>query len=337
MILQKYAHLREQLKMEEKTMKLRRIMSAMLATAFVTSTVAFAEDASTEGALGVNFTMENEKGTYTFTDEELAAFVDYNIEVNGSSEDTTFVNEPCGIFGEDSRFIVADGTSFSLNEVYRIEFELIDIEKDADGNTSFRQLNTLWNRYTVARLVAIWGPCPTMGPDYSTTLEASDLIEIINKHGEFELNEDMGRGPEYAFTYDDVDMVVVAFYINDELDEDGYAVYPSSDSNYRVITQWLLTEQGATMLNEANAGATAPETPNDTTGDSDGATTDDKNTSGDGTDTSVGDGAFDNAGSTEGADGKDKNSADTGAHSVAAAAGIALAAGAAVLFSRKRK
>lgn len=336
-------------------MKLRRIMSAMLATALVTSTVAFAEDASTEGALGVNFTMENEKGTYTFTDEELAAFVDYNIKVNGSSEDTTFVNEPCGIFGEDSRFIVADGTSFSLNEVYSIEFELIDIEKDVDGSTSFRQLNTLWNRYTVAGLAAIWGPCPAMGPDFSNTLEASDLIEIINKHGEFELNENFGRGPEYAFTYDDVDMVVVAFYINDELDEDGYAVYPSSDSDYRVITQWLLTEQGAAMLNEANAGATAPETPDDTTGD--GAAADDENASGDGTDTSVGDenasgdgtdtsvgdenasgdGAFDNAGSTEGTDGKDKNSADTGAQGVAAAAGIALAAGAAVIFSRKRK
>ncbi len=324
-------------------MKLGRIMSAMLATALVTSTVAFAEDASTEGALGVNFTMENEKGTYTFTDEELAAFVDYNIKVNGYSEDTTFVNEPCGIFGEDSRFNVADGTSFSLNEVYSIEFELIDIEKDADGSTSFRQLNTLWNRYTVAGLAAIWGPCPAMGPDFSNTLEASDLIEIINKHGEFELNENFGRGPEYAFTYDDVDMVVVAFYINDELDEDGYAVYPSSDSDYRVITQWLLTEQGADMLNEANAGATAPETPDDTTGDSDGAAADDENTSGDGTDTSVGDenasgdGAFDNAGSTEGTDGKDKNSADTGAQGVAAAAGIALAAGAAVIFSRKRK
>ncbi|MBQ4165561.1 MAG: hypothetical protein IJD85_04485 [Oscillospiraceae bacterium] len=332
-------------------MKLRRIMSAMLAAALATSTVAFAEDIATESELDINLTVENSKGTYTFTDEELAAFVDYNIEVNGYGEGTNFTNNPMDIFGEDSSFTVADGKSFSLNEVYQVDFEFIDIQIDADGNTTFKQLhNNVWATGPVASATAIWGPSSNEEDDVKNTftditLTASELIECID--------DETGWGNDWLhekyFTYADIDMVIIYFRTSDSFDEDGYVLNPwvwDSETNETVLRpgcsshfygKWLVTEQGAAMLNEANAGTTVPEASDDTTSDESG--------SGDGADTSAddetasgdNDTSTDNAGSTEGADGEDKNSADTGAQGVAVAAGIALAAGAAVLFSRKRK
>ncbi len=308
-------------------MKFRRIAASMLAAALVTSTVAFAEDVAAERDLILE--IENDKGTYTFTDEELEAFSGYFNEDNGYDSDRTIItNRDCGIFGEDSVFSVTAGNDFSLNNIFKVSFELINIEKDADGNTSFERIT----RFSLANspaVIAIWGPLsyPSFGEAFGdTTLNASVLIEHIQDH-----STDLGGTPVYYDT-NDVDMVLINFHINDVLDENGYAVSPSDGHNPYVINNWLLTESAAAMLNEANSGTTAPDDTTGTTDDTTGTTDDAAGT----TDDTAGS-TDDTAGSTDGADSEDKQSADTGAQGVAAAAGIALAAGAAVLFSRKRK
>jgi len=231
-------------------MKLRRIMSAMLAAALATSTVAFAEDIATERELDINLTVENSKGTYTFTDEELAALVDYYIEVDGYGEDLIVQNDPMDIFSEDSIFTIGDGKLFNVDQIYRIEFELIDIEKDADGNTSFTQIGRFNNRYYVAKYEAIWGP-GFMEWDYEENykLEASDIISVLTYLGAGPAVEEYVDFDYDAFDYADIDMIDVIFYTEDELGE---------TNSY---TGWLLTENGAKALNAETGGTSAPETP----------------------------------------------------------------------------
>lgn len=259
-------------------MKLRRIMSAMLAAALVTSTVAFAEDIATESELDINLTVENSKGTYTFTDEEFAAYIDYNVEVNGYGEGTTYTSDPGYIFNEDSIITIADGKSFNINQIYLIDFELIDIEKDADGNTSFNQISTEWLRLVMSKVEPIWGPDRWGSYGLEPTIEASWLIDNFDRLGHcIEYYEEWGVNYDAdeinSYDYDDVDMLVINFYTNDEFNEYGNVVYPwdydsetgedvlRPNSNPHRYSAWLFTEQGAAMLNEANAGTSAPETP----------------------------------------------------------------------------
>lgn len=305
-------------------------MSAMLAAVLVTSTVAFAEDTATRD---IYLTVENDKGTYTFTEEESAAFVDYFNKENNFDEVNTFNIPPVYIYGEDSGFTAADGNKYSLNEIYRVEFEFIDIQKDADGNTTFKKLYKANTSHPLSG-TSMWGPYSESdeGNTFTdTTITVSELTKYMDNWGGAniiyaDMSEEYTReeidAMEPAFTHEDVDMIQIWFYMSDEFDENGNAIHPSDD-NYKFYGDWFISESAVEMLNEANSGTTAPD---DTTG-----TADDESASGD-NDTST-----DNAGSTDGADGEDKNSADTGAQGVAAAAGIALAAGAAVLFSRKRK
>jgi len=328
-------------------MKLRRIMSAMLAAALVTSTVAFAEDTATRD---IYLTVENDKGTYTFTEEESAAFVDYFNKENNFDEVNTFNIPPVYIYGEDSGFTATDGNKYSLNEVFQVDFEFIDIQKDADGNTTFKKLYKANTSHPISG-TSMWGPCSANDEGYTftdTTITVSELIGYMDNWGKAniiyaEISDDGGDVPdEPAFTHEDVDMILIWFYMSDEFNENGNAIHPSDD-NYKFYGDWFISESAVEMLNEANSGTTAPD---DTTNKNDGTAADDStdtsaddntDTSADGEDASDNSNSDDNAGSTDGADGEDKNSADTGAQGVAAAAGIALAAGAAVLFSRKRK
>ena len=63
-------------------MKFRRIAAAMLATALVTSTVAYADEVLTEQPELVDFTVNNDKGVYTLNDAQLGAFVDYMVKLH---------------------------------------------------------------------------------------------------------------------------------------------------------------------------------------------------------------------------------------------------------------
>lgn len=265
-------------------MKLRNFLSAMLVTALATSTAVFADDITTQSGLDINLTVENGKGTYTLTDEENEAFVDYLNEVHGYGEDGTLVKGFMRIFGEDSSFTIADGKSFSLNEVYAVDFDFIDVEKDANGSTTFTCLRKdVHTRLPMAVATAIWGPGSKEDgngdPDAvntftDTTLTVAELIDCIGDEYSYSgwgynLDEDeWGR----EFYYEDVDIVAINFHTNDVFDDNGYVKDPyyrnsngigyvqDPESNPHCYSTWLLTEQGAEILNGANGGSSAPET-----------------------------------------------------------------------------
>ena len=247
-------------------MKLKRIMSALLAAAVMARTVVYAEDILSSDISNIELVVKNDKGTYSFTDEELAAYIDYNAEVNDFGEDTTYDNSEAKIIGEDSVFDFPEGNTYESYFIVQIIVELIDIEKNADGSTTFTQLDyDAYNRHSKGDS-PIWyafstnymGGYRAYGTEtymdengkyvitYPTAFPVTGLIESIN-YDYFESK---------TFDYDDVDMVVFHFMKNQV---DGKRVYPWAEdgsliegNDPRVEAHWALTEQGAAMLKKAN-------------------------------------------------------------------------------------
>ena len=58
-------------------MKLKRIMSALLAAAVMASTVVYAEDISTENEYDINIDVENPKDTFTMSDGDFQALAEH--------------------------------------------------------------------------------------------------------------------------------------------------------------------------------------------------------------------------------------------------------------------
>ncbi|MBQ4166190.1 MAG: hypothetical protein IJD85_07710, partial [Oscillospiraceae bacterium] len=235
-------------------MKLRRIMSAMLAAALVTSTVAFAEDIATESEIDINFNVENNKGTYTFTDEEHASYIEYFEDTYDWAENVIFENTEGYIFNNNSQFVIGDSTKFNTDQIYLVEFEAIDIQKDADGNTSFINVGTAnmgpeKDQYALAASTLLWcvNPIPEL---HNTTPSAEDgLGKAV----------DASRITKYASNFNcdaEIDMLVIWFWYGEdkaEMDVDHSGrerpVIPDK-SNWSA--EWVFTESGAAMLNEAN-------------------------------------------------------------------------------------
>lgn len=319
-------------------MKSRKIFSAILAAALMTSTVVYAEG-------NIEYIVENEKGTYTFTDEQLEAYNSYFCEENGynSANGADSGNVVSTIIDNNSTISVTTSGDFNLNYIYRVDFELINIEMDTNGNTSFEQLYTLWNGALPPAIGPIWGPYG--GGFIDTTLSASVLYEKINTFCD---KHELGEETILNYYYDpaDVDMVLVRFHTDNQLDDDGYAKNPwtyDSETGKQVVKEGhapnvklfpLLTEQGADKLSKANSTTS----PDDTTKDDPVSDTSTEN--GNTSDSSNNNGSADSAASSdsEGNTGNEnKGSADTGIESAAVFGGIAAIAGAAVLLSRKRK
>ncbi|MBE6889832.1 MAG: hypothetical protein E7485_07455 [Ruminococcaceae bacterium] len=233
-------------------MKLRRIMSAMLAASLVTSTVAFADEVIAEQPDFVNFAVSNDKGTYTFSDAQLEAYLDYMVEVNGMTEDTTVVNEPGYIFGEDSTFTVADCERYNLNQIWQVSVEYIDVQADADGNISMRQL-----LHSVGYSVSashIWTPSYITGNANGGEGDTVTASRIINAY----------LYAPWAETTDFADVDIIQFYFNYGEDEVEYndMGLPIQPEESKWSGEWVFTESGAAMLSElaANESENVPDT-----------------------------------------------------------------------------
>ena len=254
-------------------MKLKKFIAALMAAVLMTSTAAYADDSSSKNEKVVEINVKNSKGTYAFTDEELAAYIDYNAQVNGFGEDAEYDNSPAYIIGEDSSLDFPTGETFRSYGIYSIVIELIDIEKDEQGNTIFKQLfknGSLWSKgggspiwylfdFTYGYRAYDTAEKLFLG-NYShpTTFPVTEIIKTANADSFYKMTD-------YEFSYDDVDMVAV--YFHTQL-VDGKFVSPyefGKDDNFinpQLNCKWYFTEKAASMLKEANGAVSAvPEKP----------------------------------------------------------------------------
>jgi|GEM_PF-1831079 len=233
-------------------MKFRRIAAAMLATALVTSTVAYADEVLTEQPELVDFTVNNDKGVYTLNDAQLGAFVDYMVKFHDIPEGTTVTNEPAYIFGNDSTFTVADCERFDVDQIWQVSVEYIDVQSDADGNISMQQL--LHNVYYSVSANMIWVPSYISDEADRGMGDTITASRIINAY----LNAPGAATNDFA----DVDIVQIYFnYGKDEVEynDGGMPIQPEETA---WSSEWLFTENGAAMLSElaANESENAPDT-----------------------------------------------------------------------------
>ncbi len=231
--------------------------------------------------LDIDLNVENRKGWYSFTDEEYEAFINHCVEILGS--DLTITRCDVSIFGDDSSLTATDGNNYTRNHVYAIEFEFVDIQKDADGKTTFKELDMADKTIPVVSGQRIWGPgCYSWDSSLDdasvseATLPMSELNEAMDTWGKFDWGDlaDDGSTLIKGYTHQDVDMVIVILHTNDKFDENGKVMYPwtfdyttgksvlAPGNNPKFVFLPVLTENGAAMLNEANSNATPePETP----------------------------------------------------------------------------
>ncbi len=233
-------------------MKFRRIAAAMLATALVTSTVAYADEVLTEQPELVDFTVNNDKGVYTLNDAQLGAFVDYMVKFHDIPEGTTVTNEPAYIFGNDSTFTVADCERFDVDQIWQVSVEYIDVQSDADGNISMQQL--LHNVYYSVSANMIWVPSYISDEADRGMGDTITASRIINAY----LNAPGAATNDFA----DVDIVQIYFnYGKDEVEynDGGMPIQPEETA---WSSEWLFTENGAAMLSElaANESENVPDT-----------------------------------------------------------------------------
>ncbi len=233
-------------------MKLKRIAAAMLAAVLMTSTAVYAEDATTEQTYPINFTVNNDKGTYTFTDDQYAALLDYETEINGADEDTAFHNKPSYIFDENSTFTISNNDTFSLDQVWQVTVEYIDVSVDTEGNISMKKLLNAYSDYCVTSQ-KIWVPKyagdAQADEGFGDTITASRIMQHFRLHP---ISQETLYNAGYDDIFDAVDLVKIYFHYSEEeisFDDNGKLIPPEVSG---WVSEGLFTENGAALLKEAS-------------------------------------------------------------------------------------
>lgn len=130
-------------------MKARKILSALLAAAVMTSTAVYAEEVSTEEKTMV--TVTGEKGTETLGENTESALRDALIKYWELGEgDTIDSFSKLYVVGEGTQFSLENCNLFDVETVYNTYFELLHIDTKDDGTMEISDVVTAWQRPSVS-------------------------------------------------------------------------------------------------------------------------------------------------------------------------------------------
>lgn len=236
----------------------KKIVAAMAAAALLTTTAANAAEVSTESGYEGFFTVNNGIGEYKLSGQAQDAFMDFMAK---EFDYDTIIDDPFDVINENSGFTVGDCAEISVNQIYTaVTFHLIDIKKDADGNVSYELVNKdFYRQWPVASVAPIWAPEWTRegygsGEKDFNNFEVSRLVEALSNWYDFDGTS--------AYNYDDIDMVFVNFYFDDNIHtvEKMEAIFEGTESepdlnNPRFYSAWCLTEQGKAILEGAGSSS----------------------------------------------------------------------------------
>ena len=237
----------------------KKIVAAMAAAALLTTTAANAAEVSTENGYDGFFTVNNGIGEYKLSGQAQDAFMDFMAK---EFDYDTIIDEPFDVINENSSFTVGDCAEISVNQIYdAVSFHLMDIKKDADGNISYELICKDFYRCSpFGSFKPIWAPEWTQagygyGEKDFNNCEVSRLVEAISNWNKY-CPEDMPNA------YDDVDMVFVNFYFDDNIHtvEEMKAIFEGTESkpalnNPMYYSAWCLTEQGKAILEGAGSSS----------------------------------------------------------------------------------
>lgn len=237
-------------------MKARKILSALLAAAVMTTTAAYAEEVSTEEKTMV--TTIGDKGDVMLSDEESAAMVDAMIEYMQLGEDATLrMDGGIGVIDENTIFSVEDCNYFDIDKVSYVSFSLLHIDINDDGTMKISNVETCINAPVV-------GSCYWIVTDYmegsgrgkwQKTIKYSEIANLFKDNLAFP----MDRGYEYAEEQMALgDMLVINFFTTDTrttFNEREFNHYSSNDDTAKYYWSAYLTENGAEKLSNFSASS----------------------------------------------------------------------------------
>lgn len=248
-------------------MKARKILSALLAAAVMTTTAAYAEEVSTDEKTMV--TTIGDKGNVMLSDEESAALVDAMIEYMQLGEDTTLrMDGGIGVIDENTVFSVEDCNCFDIDKVNRVSFSLLHIDINDDGTMKISNVETCIN-------APIVGSCYWIVTDYmlgynypKKTIQYSEIAELFKDNLDFAWQNYAFSDNKYAnedeYTTEQMalgDMFVINFFTTDirttfnEHEHNQDFVYHSNDDTAKYYWSAYLTENGAEKLGNYSASS----------------------------------------------------------------------------------
>ncbi len=233
-------------------MKARKILSALLAAAVMTSTAAYAEEVSTEEK--TILTTINEKGTVTLSEDATTALVNAIIEYNGYSEDTEMWGyDEMTVIDENTTLSISDCNVFDKDAVTGVNFYTRHFTENEDGSLKIEGLAGFSGRIALTEL---WKFSPNQYNPHkqmlSDTIEVSEIKDVALEYFcEFLYMPELSDTKRQLFLngWESVDMLEVRFYIPTEaVDENG-------EQLYRWFGADFLTENGAAKLGNFSASS----------------------------------------------------------------------------------
>lgn len=227
-------------------MKLKRIAAAMLAAVLMTSTAVYAEDISTENEYDINIDVENPKDTFTMSDSDFQALAEH-------LELSWYQNDEGTVFDENSVFVLSDG-KYSVNNITGITGIFIDVQKDADGNTTFKTLDSYHEVFSVGGFRSFWYYHAGQ-TEFSPKMSASEIISSnatrIDSYNSFNSSMDPDFDNLLTYSFDDVDILMISITTNSLYDNQN-RILPETNGEEGGISYFFFTEQGADTLKASN-------------------------------------------------------------------------------------